>query len=179
MTGGVTFLEEYRASRESGSTADAEVAVLREWLTLRPDAVLEDLQAHAPGFALPGLAFVTSYDDVQEVLSRNDVFSVAPYGEAMTRINRGPSFLLGMDDGPEYRRQLDRLGSAFHHDDAARVRERAAFRASDTHSVVGDRPLDRYGHVDEVAALVAFVAGLESIPYRHLSSTPPRPRISG
>ena len=63
-----------------------------------------------PEFALPGLAFITSYDDVLEVLSRSDVFSVSPYGEAMTRINRGPSFLLGMDDGPEYRRQLERLG---------------------------------------------------------------------
>ena len=132
MTGGVTFLDEYRASRAAGSSADAEVAVLREWLTLRPDAVLEDLQAHAPDFALPGLAFVTSYDDVQEVLSRGDVFSVAPYGEVMTRINRGPAFLLGMDDGPEYRRQLERLGSAFHHADATRVRERVAFRASET-----------------------------------------------
>jgi hypothetical protein len=60
MTGGVTFLEEYRASRASGSSPEADVAVLREWLTLRPDAVLQDLQAHAPEFALPGLAFVTS-----------------------------------------------------------------------------------------------------------------------
>lgn len=132
MTGGVTFLEEYRASRASGSSPEADVAVLREWLTLRPDAVLQDLQAHAPEFALPGLAFVTSFDDVQEVLSRPDVFSVAPYGEAMTRINRGPSFLLGMDDGPEYRRQLERLGSVFHPADEGRVRERAMVRASDT-----------------------------------------------
>ena len=113
MTGAVTFLDEYRASRASGTSAEAGVAVLREWLTLRADAVLEDLRAHDPEFALPGLAFITSYDDVREVLSRSDVFSVAPYGEAMTRINRGPSFLLGMDDGPEYRRQLERLGSAF------------------------------------------------------------------
>ncbi len=60
------------------------------------------------------------------------MFSVSPYGEAMTRINRGPSFLLGMDDGPEYRRQLERLGSAFRREDEARVRERAAIRASET-----------------------------------------------
>jgi len=131
MTGAATFLDEYRASRASGTSAEAEVAVLREWLTLRADAVLEDLQAHAPQFALPGLAFITGYDDVVEVLTRNDVFSVAPYGDVMTRINRGPSFLLGMDDGPEYRRQLERLGSAFHPDDDARVRDRVALRASE------------------------------------------------
>ena len=132
MTGAVTFLDEYRASRASGTSAEAGVAVLREWLTLRADAVLEELRAHDPEFALPGLAFVTSYDDVREVLSRSDVFSVSPYGEAMTRINRGPSFLLGMDDGPEYRRQLERLGSAFSREDEGRVRERAAIRAAET-----------------------------------------------
>jgi cytochrome P450 len=60
------------------------------------------------------------------------VFSVTPYGEAMTRINRGPSFLLGMDEGPEYHRQLERLGSVFHRADERRVRERVAFRASET-----------------------------------------------
>ena len=132
MTDTATFLEEFQASRAPGSAAAAEGAVLREWLTLRPDAVLEELRTRAPQFALPGLAFVTGYDDVREVLRRSDVFSVAPYAEAMTRINRGPSFLLGMDDGPEYRRQLERLGSAFHREDEARVRECIALRAAET-----------------------------------------------
>ena len=132
MTGAVTFLDEYRASRASGTAAEAGVAVLREWLTLRADAVLEQLQAHDPHFALPGLAFITGYDDVREVLSRGDAFSVAPYGDAMTRLNRGPSFLLGLDDGPEYRRQLARLGSVFQLEDEDRVRERTAARASET-----------------------------------------------
>jgi cytochrome P450 len=50
----------------------------------------------------------------------------------MTRINRGPAFLLGMDDGPEYRRQLERLGSAFRRDDGDRVRASTATRASET-----------------------------------------------
>jgi cytochrome P450 len=132
MRGAATFLDEYRASRAPGTSAAAEDAVLREWLTLRADAVLEDIRASAPDFALPGLAFVTGYHDVCEVLQRSDVFSVAPYGEAMARINRGPSFLLGMDDGPEYRRQLERLASAFHPDDDDGVRACVSLRASET-----------------------------------------------
>ncbi|HUF68985.1 MAG TPA: cytochrome P450, partial [Longimicrobiales bacterium] len=71
------------------------------------------------------------FGDVLEVLGRNDVFSVQPYAEAMTRINRGPNFLLGMEDGPEYRQQLSILGRAVHRNDADRVRELISARTAE------------------------------------------------
>ena len=117
----MTFLEQYRSSRAGRQADDVRQSVVREWLTTRPDELFEELREHEPTFTTGGMAFVTRYRDVLDVLGRNDVFSVAPYGEAMTRINRGPNFLLGMDDGPEYRRELQLLTSAFRREDAGRV----------------------------------------------------------
>jgi cytochrome P450 len=124
----MTFLEECRAARVTGRTDadDSQVHVLRDWLTSRPDALFEQLREHMPTLVLGRMALVTRFDDVRDVLGRNDVFSVKPYGDAMRRINRGPDFLLGMDDGPEYQQQLSVLRRVFRRDDAARVRQTLA-----------------------------------------------------
>src|SRR5262249_35265167 len=47
------------------------------------------------------IAIVTRYDDVIEVLSRQDVFSVVPIYAARMERTSG-AFFLGMDDGPQY-----------------------------------------------------------------------------
>lgn len=131
----MTFLEEYRArpraSRSSPRAGAAQAAVVRDWLSSRPDAMFENLRERAPIFLTGGMAFVARFGDVLEVLGRNDVFSVQPYAEAMTRINRGPNFLLGMEDGPEYRQQLSILGRAVHRNDADRVRELISARTAE------------------------------------------------
>ncbi len=120
----MTFLDECRAARATGRSDadDSQVHVLRDWLTSRPDALFEQLREHMPTLVLGRMALVTRFDDVRDVLGRNDVFSVKPYGDAMRRINRGPDFLLGMDDGPEYQQQLSVLRRVFRRDDAVRVR---------------------------------------------------------
>lgn len=130
----MTFLDEYRATPRAASTAseeDAGAAVVQDWLTSRPEAMFEDLREHEPTFISGRMAFVTRFADVVEVLERNDVFSVAPYGEAMKRLNRGPNFLLGMDDGPDYRRELSILQRAFHRDDVERIERIVAARAGE------------------------------------------------
>lgn len=122
------FLEQLSAAVDTdapGASA-SRLDVAREWLTARPEALFDELRAHAPTLSLGALVFVTRFDDVLDVLTRDDVFSVAPYGAAMTRINRGTPFLLGLDDGPVYREQLAWLHAAFPRDDAARVRDVAA-----------------------------------------------------
>jgi cytochrome P450 len=141
----MTFLDECRATRAAvgGDADDAQVRVLREWLSSRPDALFDDLREHAPTLVLGRLALVTRLADVHDVLGRNDVFSVTPYGAAMMRINRGPNFLLGMDDGPEYRQDLSRLGRAFRRDDAERVRSIVAARTADALA-----PALAQGHLD-------------------------------
>ena len=47
--------------------------------------------------------FVTRFDDVQEVLARDDIFLVT-YGDEMHEITAGGRFFLGMQNSPEYLR---------------------------------------------------------------------------
>lgn len=46
---------------------------------------------------------ISRFDDVQEVLGLDDVFPV-PFGDKVKLLDDGPNFLLGMQDGEEYRR---------------------------------------------------------------------------
>ena len=129
----MTFLDECRASRAAGGADpdESQTRVLREWLTSRPEALFDELREHAPTLVLGRMALVTRHADVMDVLGRSDIFSVKPYGTAMMRINRGPNFLLGMDDGPEYRDDVARLGRIFRHDDRQRIEEFAQIRTMD------------------------------------------------
>lgn len=129
----MTFLEDYDASmRPTGTTrVDAAVTVVRDWLTSRPEAMFEELREHAPTLVIGHMAFVTRFADVLDVLGRSDVFSVRPYGEAIMRLNRGPNFLLGMDDGPEYQQQLSLLRRVVHGEDAVRIRDLVTARTSE------------------------------------------------
>ena len=122
------FLDECRASRvaRGADSGESQVNVLREWMLSRPEALFEELREHAPTLVLGRIALVTRFSDVADVLGRNDVFSVKPYGDAIMRINHGPNFLLGMDDGPEYRQQLAVLRQAFRRDDAGRIHHSVA-----------------------------------------------------
>jgi cytochrome P450 len=128
----MTFLDEYRASEaDPAGRSEAQAAVVRDWISSRPGEMLDDLREEEPTFLTGGMAFVTRFADVIEVLERNDIFSVEPYGTAMRRLNRGPNFLLGMDDGPEYRQELSLLQHAFHREDAGRIREIVSERTSE------------------------------------------------
>jgi len=57
-------------------------------------------------------AFVTRYDDVAEVLRNDKAFGV-PFGPKIETLNDGPNFLLGMADGPDYRRLRAKVAAAF------------------------------------------------------------------
>lgn len=141
----MTFLDECRASRAAaGADGDeAQVRVLREWLSSRPEALFDQLREHAPTLVLGRLALVTRLADVHDVLDRSDVFSVKPYGAAMMRINRGPNFLLGMDDGPEYQQELSRIGRALGRDDLDRIHTVVAARTAEALA-----PVLGQGHLD-------------------------------
>lgn len=129
----MSFLDEYRASRAAGhSTSDASPSeVVRDWLTSRPGALFDDLREHAPTLVIGRMAFVTRFGDVLDVLRHQDIFSVQPYGEAITRINRGDNFLMGMDDGPEYQRDLSVLHQVVRRQDGARIGEIASARIAE------------------------------------------------
>lgn len=128
----MTFLDECRASRAAAGVNpdESQLKVLREWLSSRPEVLFEQLREHAPTLVLGRVALVTRFSDVRDVLRMHDVFSVEPYGDAIRRINRGPNFLLGLDDGPEHRQQLSLLSRIFRQDDAERIAGIVASRTS-------------------------------------------------
>ncbi len=75
------------------------------WALDHPDETFALLRRVQPILITDQLAVVTRYDDVKEVLSRQDVFRVT-YGPKMEAITLGSNFFLGMDDTPEATRDL-------------------------------------------------------------------------
>src|SRR5262245_9302153 len=84
-----------------------------------------------PTIRIGGWVYVTKDQDVREVLERQDEFET-PYGPEMTEIAGGSNFILGMKDGPGYRRMKSSVLSAFPVDEVeAVVRPMAARHARD------------------------------------------------
>src|SRR5947209_1890043 len=112
-----------RVEAESGALGrGALAAVDREVAKVEAEAMgfLDQLKQHAirnpePIFALlrrlkpilliKGVAVVTRFEDVQEVLSRDDVFQVT-YGEKMRVVTGGEDFFLGLQNSPQYERDV-------------------------------------------------------------------------
>jgi cytochrome P450 len=72
---------------------------------------------------ISGAKWLLRYDDVQEVLTRHDVFAV-PYAERIKAVDRtGQNFILGMEDdgASSYRDVLARVMRAMRREDLARV----------------------------------------------------------
>lgn len=66
-------------------------------------------------------ALLTRYDDVREALSQQDVFEV-PFRPKMEELNGDQqNFLLGMQDGRDYRRQRESAMKAFRLEDAREI----------------------------------------------------------
>jgi cytochrome P450 len=95
---------------------------------------------------------VTRHDDVREVLSRDEDFTIAEVNAAaMDRVN-GP-FILGMDRSPQYVRERSILEQCVHAGDGDRVRAFVRSSAADLVSVA--RP---NGQIDVVQGLARLVA---------------------
>lgn len=102
------------------------------------ERVLEDprwalalLRRFRPMLRLGKFLLVTKNADVREILERQEVFQT-PYGPEMTEIAGGQNFILGMQDGPEYRRMKSIVLSAFPVDEVEEVvRPLAAKHARD------------------------------------------------
>src|ERR1051326_1164340 len=106
-----------------------DLANLHEFVALKFETMLGQpgivrplfahLRAPHPISILPHLAIVSRYDDVLEVLQREDVFSVSEiYLDKMVETT-GP-FPLGMQDGSQYEREIGQMRAAVHPDDLDR-----------------------------------------------------------
>jgi cytochrome P450 len=79
------------------------IAGLKDYSEEHPREILAVLRRLQPILIAKDFAVVTRFDDVKEVLSRDDVFDV-PYAERMELITNGENFFLGMTDSPRYSR---------------------------------------------------------------------------
>ncbi|MEP6716018.1 MAG: cytochrome P450 [Terriglobia bacterium] len=100
--------------------ADADVMAfvdrLKKHTTQYPEPVFAVLRRVKPVLVAKGFALVTRFEDVQEVLSRDDVFQVT-YGQKMRVITGGSDFFLGMRNSPEYERDVAHMRSVMRRSD--------------------------------------------------------------
>ncbi|MDP3898265.1 MAG: Dyp-type peroxidase [Mesorhizobium sp.] len=84
----------------------------RWWLT--------PLRRWWPILRIGRFVLVTRNEDVRDVLERGDEFAT-PYGPDMTEMGGGANFILGMQDGADYRKMKSSVLSAFPPDEVERL----------------------------------------------------------
>ncbi len=120
------------------------------WLFAHPDLFFGVLRWVKPVLATKGLSIVTRFDHVQEVLSRDWVFQV-PYRQKMERVTAGQNFFLGMQNTPEYTRDVSNMRLAVRRTDVdERIAPFVTRTAEDILAASG-------GHIDVVQTLTRVV----------------------
>lgn len=97
-----------------------------------------------------GTVVVTRYEDVKEVLRRDDDFAVV-YGPRMRQITAGENFFLGMQDTPDYTRDVSNMRIAVRRDDLPSII--APFAATQANAIV----TESQGRIDVPQALTLRV----------------------
>jgi cytochrome P450 len=87
-----------------------------QWVLNNLGMLFSILRWVKPNLVFKGQALITCFDDVQEVLSRNDVFHV-PYAQKMGSITDGGNFFLGMQETPTYTRDVSNMRLAIRRED--------------------------------------------------------------
>lgn len=118
------FLEAYDAIAAQGgdpsTVAAAQMALFNQQLDANPKGLFDDLRNNRPNFVVvPGMICVTQFDDVEEVITRDEFFSVQLYQPKMDRLS-GP-FVLAMDNTPTYSQFISILRLAFRREDGPRL----------------------------------------------------------
>lgn len=152
-----SFLDEYDShdtqATDPATIARAKALTLQRWLAERPAEVFAELRARRPILSAPGITVVTTYADVMEVLERNQVFTVRPYAPKMERI--GGPFILGLDDSPQYQRDVSILRTAVRREDLPAIQR---FVAERTREIL--RGLLPTGRIELVETLTRVVPAL-------------------
>ena len=104
------------------------LGLLQVRLAREPQPVFALLREVRPVFVRDGMAIVTRFPDVVEVLSHDAEFSVAGYDDPMREVTG--DFILGLDQGPEYERAVSLLRLAFRQSDVPAVADIAGEAAA-------------------------------------------------
>jgi cytochrome P450 len=103
--------------------------LLQQRLAQDPRELFALLREVRPVFVFGGMAVVTRYPDVVEVLTHDTEFSVQAYAGPMRDITG--DFILGLDQGPQYERDVSLLRLAFRQTDHPVIADLATQAASD------------------------------------------------
>lgn len=130
----MAFLDELDDLAEHArDTFQDAVRLLEERAREDPTRLFKLLRTVRPVVVRHGLAIVTQYDDVREVLTRDEAFSVEPYRGKMKAL--AGDFVLGTDDSPEYERDISILRLAAPRSDVPAL---AGFVAETADGLVAD-----------------------------------------
>lgn len=94
---------------------------VKSWAEKNIAFIFSVLRFIKPNLAFKGFGLISRFDDVQEALSRPNIFGVT-YAQKMGVITNGSNFFLGMNNTPEYTRDVSNM--------------RLAVRRSDIDSIV-------------------------------------------
>ncbi|MGE5953225.1 MAG: cytochrome P450 [Qipengyuania vulgaris] len=107
---------------------------VKQWAMARILAALPALFAAFRGFwpiaKFGSLHLVTRHDDVREVMLTDTAFKV-PYAGKLQDLMGGQTVFIGMEDGEEYRSQLERLQSLARQEDLQVLADRTERRAEE------------------------------------------------
>ena len=127
----MTFLDELDDLAED--TFRGAVKLLEDRAREDPRRLFKLLRTVKPVVVRNELAIVTQYDDVREVLTRDETFSVEPYRGKMQDL--AGDFILGTDDSPAYERDVSILRLAAPRSDVPAL---AAFVTETADALVDD-----------------------------------------
>jgi cytochrome P450 len=118
-----------------------------------PEPVFAVLRRIKPVLVLKQLALITRFADVQDVLTRDDVFAVT-YGPKMRVVTGGEDFFLGMANSPDYERDVSHMRSLIRRSDLPEIV--APFVAKTAEKIVADS----HGQLELVSQLTLRVPTL-------------------
>lgn len=129
------------------------IAKALAWAEKHPALVLGLLRAFKPILLKDQFALVTRYDDVQDVMLRDEFFNVT-YQARMENVTGGQNFFLGMRDTPQYTRDASIMRLAMRRDDVpTRV---TGFVSREAERIMAAAP----GKIDVIAQLGKVVPTL-------------------
>lgn len=142
----MTYLEQYDGLKDDQA---AQNELVSRWLRTEWRPFFRELREQRPVLRAPGFTLVSRFADVNEVLSRQRVFTVAPYAPRMDPAVDGP-FMLSRDDTPTNWREKGIMQAMLRPEDLPAVRDLAGRFA--------DEALDETaGRIDVVDQLGRYV----------------------
>lgn len=118
----------------------AVAAMIEKYAIEHPEQSFKVLRTVKPVLLKDGVAVVTRYHDVVQVLTHDEAFSVEPYNVKMAHL--AGEFILGTDDGPRYERDISILRLAAPRSDVPALADFMAQTADELVSAAEDGRLN-------------------------------------